>query len=152
MENMFQSLTQIAPVIAIFGAAYFILFRPQQQKMKAHQDLLSRLTIGDRIMTSGGVLGTVDKLEGDLVHVSIASGVVIKVRKSHITEVLPNSPSAHVTAHPSDKKTVEPSETQKVAPSDERPKRKASPAAKKEGPAKTSTRPAAKKSQDKSKS
>ena len=150
MENMFQSLTQIAPVIAIFGAAYFILFRPQQQKMKAHQDLLSRLTIGDRIMTSGGLLGTVDKLEGDLVHVSIASGVVIKVRKSHITEVLSNSPSSH--DHSSEKKTTESSEPQKVAHSDERPKRKASPAVKKESPAKASPRPAVKKSQDKSKS
>lgn len=150
MENLFQSLTQAAPIIAIFGAAYFILFRPQQQKMKAHQDLLSRLAIGDRVVTSGGLMGSVHKLDGDFVHVTIASGVTVKVRKSHIVEVVSSTALSHTEAH-SEKKEELVGEPQSSTPSGKTPKQKAPDKAKKEGSSKSAERSSGKKAPHKSK-
>jgi preprotein translocase subunit YajC len=148
MENLFQSLTQAAPIIAIFGAAYFILFRPQQQKMKAHQDLLSRLAVGDSVITSGGLTGSVHKVEGDFVHVTIAPSVTVRVRKSHIVEILSHAHAGHEV--PSLVKKTESSESTHTASTGTTPKRKAPSSEKKEASAKTTGRSAGKKPANKS--
>jgi preprotein translocase subunit YajC len=68
---------------------YFLLIRPQQKKMKQHKEMLGQLRRGDRVVTSGGILGTVNKLISDTeVSVEIAEGVRVRVLRSTISDIL----------------------------------------------------------------
>lgn len=72
----------------IFFIFYFVLIRPQQKRVRAHQDMLKALQKGSKVITSGGIIGTVVKLEGDEVAVvEIAQGVRVRIAKSSISEV-----------------------------------------------------------------
>jgi len=82
-------LEQFLPLVLIFVVFYFLLIRPQQKRMKAHKELLGQLRRGDRVVTSGGIIGTINKLVSDTeVSVEIAEGVRVRVVRSTITEVL----------------------------------------------------------------
>jgi preprotein translocase subunit YajC len=84
------SLTQFAPLILIFGVFYFILIRPQQQKQKALKASVAAMKRGDRVITAGGILGTVQKLrEGtNEVEVEIAPNVRVIVLKETISSIV----------------------------------------------------------------
>jgi preprotein translocase subunit YajC len=56
------SATQFAPLVLIFGVFYFLLIRPQQQKQKEMRGMLATLKRGDRVVTGGGILGTVQRV------------------------------------------------------------------------------------------
>lgn len=72
----------------LFGIFYFILIRPQQKRIKDHRTMLSTLAKGNRVITSGGLIGTIAKLEGDdIVVIEIAQGVRVRIAKSAITEI-----------------------------------------------------------------
>lgn len=83
-------LTQLLVIVPIFGIMYFLLIRPQQQKLKDHQALVSALRRGDMVVTAGGILGKVTKVkeDGNEVEVEIATGVNVRVLKSTITTVI----------------------------------------------------------------
>lgn len=68
---------------------YFLLIRPQAKRAKEHRQLISNLAKGDEVVTNGGVLGKVNEIENDLIHVSIAKGVVVTVQKAAISATLP---------------------------------------------------------------
>src|SRR5580698_9559344 len=72
--------------IAVF---YFLLIRPQQKKMKDQQAMLSRLSSGDEVVTSGGILGRIIEVNDPFVTLEIAEGVRIKVQKAQITQLMP---------------------------------------------------------------
>ena len=79
----------ILPFAAMIGVVYFILLRPQQQKVKMHQNMIANLRRGDRVVTSGGLIGTVSKLVSDKeVQLEIADDIRIRHVKGHIVEVL----------------------------------------------------------------
>ncbi|OYW62251.1 MAG: preprotein translocase subunit YajC [Rhodobacterales bacterium 32-66-7] len=81
--------TQFLPIILIFIIFYFLLIRPQQQKMKQHRAMVEALRRGDQVVTSGGIVGKVFKVNDDgMVEVEIADGVKVKVVKHTITQVL----------------------------------------------------------------
>ncbi|KIL98928.1 Preprotein translocase subunit YajC [Paramagnetospirillum magnetotacticum MS-1] len=85
----FAALEQFLPLILIFVVFYFLLIRPQQKKMKLHKEMLGQLRRGDRVVTAGGIIGTVNKLINDTeVSVEIAEGVRVRVLRATITEVL----------------------------------------------------------------
>jgi preprotein translocase subunit YajC len=85
----FGALEQFLPLILIFVVFYFLLIRPQQKRMKQHKEMLGQLRRGDRVVTSGGIIGTVNKMVNDTeVSVEIAEGVRVRVVRSTITEVL----------------------------------------------------------------
>jgi preprotein translocase subunit YajC len=84
MDPFLQQLIFILPLIALF---YFFLIRPQQRRMKQHQQMLSGIKRGDNVVLSSGVLGKVVRVEDKEVGVEIATGVTVKVRKSMISEV-----------------------------------------------------------------
>jgi preprotein translocase subunit YajC len=68
---------------------YFLLIRPQQKKMKEHRAMVEALRRGDQVVTSGGIVGKVSKVQEDnMVEVEIAEGVKVKVIKHTITQVL----------------------------------------------------------------
>ena len=73
----------------IFVIFYFLLIRPQQQKMKQHKAMVEALRRGDQVVTSGGIVAKVSKVQDDgMVEVEIADGVKVKVVKHTITQVL----------------------------------------------------------------
>mgnify|MGYP001027665167 CR=1 FL=1 len=77
------------PLIMIFVIFYFLLIRPQQKKMKEHQAMLAAVRRGDKVVTSGGLIGTVSKVNSDTeVLVEIAENVKVRVVKAMISEVL----------------------------------------------------------------
>ncbi|WP_029014395.1 preprotein translocase subunit YajC [Niveispirillum irakense] len=84
-----ESLMSLAPLVLIFVVFYFLLIRPQQKKMKEHRAMLGALRRGDRVVTGGGIIGTVVKVgtEED-VTVEIAEGVRVRVMRGTITNVL----------------------------------------------------------------
>lgn len=81
-------LEAFLPLILIFVIFYFLLIRPQQKKMKEHKAMLESVRRGDKVVTGGGIVGTVTKVnEGDEVMVEIAEGIKVKVRKSMLSAV-----------------------------------------------------------------
>ncbi|MGA2090504.1 MAG: preprotein translocase subunit YajC [Endomicrobiales bacterium] len=76
------------PLIIIFVIFYFFLIRPQQKKAKEHQTLLNALKKDDKVLTSGGIYGTVVQVKGEIVEVKIAENVKVQVAKSAITSVI----------------------------------------------------------------
>lgn len=84
-----SGLVQLAPLLLIFVVFYFFMIRPQQQRTKQHRTMLDALRRGDRIVTAGGILGTVAKVVNDNeVAVDIADNVRVRVVRSTITQVL----------------------------------------------------------------
>lgn len=83
-------LAGILPILLIGVVFYFLIIRPQQKKYKAHVAMITAMRKGDRIVTSGGIIGTVTKVdaENDSVQVEIADGVKVRIVRSTIASVL----------------------------------------------------------------
>jgi len=81
-------LSSLVPLVLLFGIFYFLIIRPQQQRMKAHQAMVSAVKRGDTVVTAGGLIGKVSKVkdDGELL-VEIADNVQVRVLKSTLTEV-----------------------------------------------------------------
>jgi preprotein translocase subunit YajC len=100
------ALEQFLPLVLIFVVFYFLLIRPQQKRMKVHKEMLGQLRRGDRVVTAGGIIGTVNKMVNDTeVSVEISEGVRVRVVRSTITEVL--SKTEPVAGAKDDKQDVE---------------------------------------------
>jgi preprotein translocase subunit YajC len=82
------ALQSMLPLVLIFVVFYFLLIRPQQKKVKAHRELLANLRKGDTVVTGGGIMGKVVKLEDNVVFVEIADNVRIRVVRTTITDVV----------------------------------------------------------------
>lgn len=74
-------------MIGMLALFYFLMIRPQQQRMKAHQEMVGGLKRGDQVVLNSGVIGKVVRVEDKELGLEIASGVTIKVVKSMIAEV-----------------------------------------------------------------
>ncbi len=84
-----STLVQIAPLALIFVVFYFFLIRPQQQKAKEQKSMLAGIRRGDRVVTGGGLIGTVSKVQGDdEVLIDLADGVRVRAVRSTIASVL----------------------------------------------------------------
>ena len=84
------------PFIAIFVIFYFLMIRPQQQRVKQHQATIAAVKKGDDVITGGGIRGRITKVSDDEAEVEIAQGVKIRVIKSTISQVLtPNATPAN---------------------------------------------------------
>ena len=84
-----NALIQFLPLVLIFVVFYFLLIRPQQKKQKDHRTMLDALRRGDRVVTGGGIIGTVNRVtSAEEVEVDIAQGVRVRVLRSTITSVL----------------------------------------------------------------
>jgi preprotein translocase subunit YajC len=83
-------LMQLLPLILIFVVFYFLLIRPQQKKMKEHREMLSALKRNDRVVTGGGILGTITRVKegSDEIEVEIASGVRVQVARGTIQAMI----------------------------------------------------------------
>ncbi|MEO3430290.1 preprotein translocase subunit YajC [Pelagibius sp. CAU 1746] len=89
---MFTSLLPIFLIIIVF---YFLLIRPQQKKVKQHREMVSALRRGDKIVTAGGLIGTVTKVVNETeAMVELAEGVRVRVMRHTIQEVLSKTEAA----------------------------------------------------------
>lgn len=91
-------IAQFLPLVLIFGVFYFILIRPQQQKQKQLKASLSAMKRGDRVVTSGGILGIVQKTKdgSDEIEVEIAPNVRVTVLRSTISAIVKPVPANDV--------------------------------------------------------
>lgn len=74
---------------AIFVMFYLVLWRPQQKKQKEHQTLISKLSAGDEVVTTGGLLGKITDVGDNFITLEIADGVRIKVQKFQVSALMP---------------------------------------------------------------
>ncbi|MES2607483.1 MAG: preprotein translocase subunit YajC [Pseudomonadota bacterium] len=97
---------QFLPMVLIFGVMYFLLIRPQQKKAKEHQATIAGIRKGDRVITSGGIIGVVHKVDSETeVTVEIADNVNVRVLRATISSIVTKpEPANAVTASP--KKTT----------------------------------------------
>ena len=86
-----SGFAQFIPLILIFVIFYFFLIRPQQKKIKEHKLMVSSLKRGDDVVTSGGIIGRVEKVyDDDKVDISISDNVSVKIIKSTVQSLLNN--------------------------------------------------------------
>lgn len=74
-------------IIALFGLLYFLMIRPQQQRQKKHNEMIRGLKVNDKVVTAGGILGTVVKVKEDTFVLRIADNVRVEVLKNSIGQV-----------------------------------------------------------------
>jgi preprotein translocase subunit YajC len=90
---MDQGISQFIPLILIFVIFYFFLIRPQQKKVKEHKLMVENLKRGDKIVTSAGIIGTIERIiDGERAEVIIAENVKVEVIKSTGIQALMNAP------------------------------------------------------------
>ena len=83
-------MVQIFPLILIFIIFYFLLIRPQQRRMKQHQAMISAVKPRDTVVTNGGLVGKVTKVDENEVEVEVAQGVRVRVVKSMLSDIRPH--------------------------------------------------------------
>ena len=81
-------LASFIPLILIFLIFYFLLIRPQQKKQKEHKVLLDSIQRGDEILSSGGILGKVIKVDNNKLTVEISKGVNVTIIRSTVADVI----------------------------------------------------------------
>jgi preprotein translocase subunit YajC len=75
---------QFIPLVMILGVFYFLLIRPQQQRAKEHEDFVKDMKKGDRVVTQGGLFGTVHEVKEDSVLLEVAQGVKLRYQRDRI--------------------------------------------------------------------
>ena len=88
-----SGIGQFIPLILIFVIFYFLLIRPQQKKVKDHKLMVESLKRGDKVVTAGGIVGTVERvIDNDKVEVSISDDVKVEIIKATGIQALLNNP------------------------------------------------------------
>ncbi|GAC1337649.1 MAG: hypothetical protein NVSMB18_02890 [Acetobacteraceae bacterium] len=90
ISGLMGPATQFLPLVLIFGVFYFLLIRPQQTRQKEQKAMIAGVRRGDRVVTAGGILGTVQRVKegSDEVEVDIAPNVRVTILRDTITTVL----------------------------------------------------------------
>ena len=89
-EGMTSLITNLVPFILIFVIMWFLIIRPQQKRVREHQEMIKNVRRGDTVVTSGGIIGKVTKVRrrhSPDIEVEIADGVNVKVARAMISEV-----------------------------------------------------------------
>jgi preprotein translocase subunit YajC len=87
-------LNMVLPLVLIFVIFYVLLIRPQQKRMKQHQDMLGAVKPRDTAVTNGGLVGKVTKVDDNEVELEIAQGVRVRVVKTMLSDVRPHGAKA----------------------------------------------------------
>lgn len=82
-------LATMLPMVAIFAIFYFLMIRPQQRKQKEHRAMIDALEKGNEVVTAGGIVGRIAKVDDQYVTVEIATGVEIRVQRQSVSQLLP---------------------------------------------------------------
>ena len=76
-------------ILAMFAVMYFLMIRPQMKRAKEHKNMVGSLQKGDEVITAGGILGRITKVDDQYVTVAIAAGVEIQAQRAAVQTVLP---------------------------------------------------------------
>ena len=89
-SNQDFSFTSFVPLLLIFGVFYFLIIRPQSKKYKEHQEMVNNLKIGNKVITSGGIIGVVKDIDNkeNLVKIEVSNGVVVEILKNYVSELV----------------------------------------------------------------
>jgi preprotein translocase subunit YajC len=93
LGGLLGGTAQMLPLVLIFVVFYFLLIRPQQQRQKEHKSMLAVLKRGDKVVTGGGIVGTVVKTRDGEVEVEIAENTRVTVLRETISTVLTPKPA-----------------------------------------------------------
>jgi len=81
-------MTQLLPFVLIFVIMYFLILRPQQKRVKAHQEMVKNVRRGDTVVTSGGLIGKVTKvIDDDQIEVELADGIRVRQVRAMVSDV-----------------------------------------------------------------
>ena len=81
---MDSGIGQFIPLILIFVIFYFFLIRPQQKKVKEHKNMVENLKRGDKVVTSGGIVGTVERIiDNEKIEVEIAENIKVEILRTN---------------------------------------------------------------------
>ena len=90
-----SGIAQFIPLILIFVIFYFFLIRPQQKKVKEHKRMVENLKKGDKVITSGGIVGTVERvMENEMLEVRISDDVTVEIVRTTGIQALLNKPES----------------------------------------------------------
>jgi len=84
-----SDLMGLLPLVLIFVVFYFLLIRPQTKRQKEHREMVSALSAGDEVVTAGGLLGKVTKINEQFVSIEIADGVEVALQRHTVGAVMP---------------------------------------------------------------
>jgi preprotein translocase subunit YajC len=98
-----SAASNFIPLVLIFMIFYFFIIRPQQKKLKDHNQMVDSIKKGDEIITGGGMLGKVVKVEDNVLHLEVAPDMVVKVLRSTVS----NNNSTEKAAEKAEKKASE---------------------------------------------
>ena len=87
-------MAQIFPLILIFVIFYLLLIRPQQKRMKQHQAMIGAVKPRDTVVTNGGLIGKVTKVDDNEIEVEVAAGVKVRIVKSMLSDIRPHGAKA----------------------------------------------------------
>jgi preprotein translocase subunit YajC len=82
-----SGLEQFIPLLLILVVFYFLLIRPQQRQAREHRELIEQLKKNDQVVTASGIHGRIEDIQGELVRLEIAPGVLVKLEKRQIASV-----------------------------------------------------------------
>ena len=85
-----SSLYMILFMVVLFAIFYFLIIRPQGKRQKEHQNLLSNLQVGDRVITIGGIYGRIESIREDSYIIKVESGELLRMAKSSIAGKQPD--------------------------------------------------------------
>jgi preprotein translocase subunit YajC len=83
-EGSTSILPMIGFLVVIFALFYFVMIRPQRKRQKQHQELMEGLQKGDKVMTAGGIYGTIETLSDDNVVIKVESGATLRVARGSV--------------------------------------------------------------------
>lgn len=89
LSSQGNGYSQILILLGFVVIFYLLLWRPQAKRAKEHRQLMASLAIGDEVTTTGGIVGKITRLEGDLVSLKVAENVEIHLQKAAVSSVLP---------------------------------------------------------------
>lgn len=84
-----SGFASLIPLILIFVIFYFLLLRPQIKRAKEHKKMVGALSKGDEVVSSGGLLGRITKVDENFISVEVADGVVVRLQKSAVSSLMP---------------------------------------------------------------
>ena len=105
-------LASIFPLIVVFIIFYFLLIRPEQKKKKAHEEMVSELKVGDTIVTKGGIIGIIEKLEEESINIKVSGTTKLKLIREAVSAL--NKPAVEK------KKAIEEKKEDKAADKEEK--------------------------------
>lgn len=83
------AFVNFVPIILVVAIFYFLLIRPQQKQAKEHKKMLDALTKGDKILTTGGIIGTIAGIKGQELELKIAENVKVTIVRSGVSSKIP---------------------------------------------------------------